>query len=64
MGTAMLKDRTAEALRKRADRLKLEALRAEDSCVQERMREHAADIERLASVVTPVLSADEPREAH
>jgi len=55
----MLKDRTAEALRHRAKSLRLAATRAEDSCVQDRMREKAAEFDRLVTVITPVLTPDE-----
>jgi hypothetical protein len=57
----MLRDRTAEALRHRAMSLRIAANRAEDTCVQEHMREKAAEFDRLVTVVTPVLSADEQR---
>ena len=55
----MLKDRTAETLRNRAQSLRMAAARAEDSCVQDRMREKAAEFDRLVTVITPVLSSDE-----
>jgi len=55
----MLKDRTAEALRNRAMSLRIAANRAEDACVQERMREKAAEFDRLVTVITPVLSPDD-----
>jgi hypothetical protein len=55
----MLRDRTAEALRNRAMSLRIAASRAEDSCVQDRMREKAAEFDRLVAVIKPVLSPDE-----
>ena len=57
----MLRDRTAEALRNRAMSYRIAANRAEDLCVQERMREKAAEFDRLVTVIKPVLSPDEPR---
>lgn len=57
----MLKDRTAEALRNRAMSLRIAANRAEDVCVQNQMREKAADFDRLVTVITPVLTPDETR---
>lgn len=56
----MLKDRTAETLRKRAMSLRIAANRAEDCCVQERMREKAAEFDRLVTMITPVLASDTP----
>jgi hypothetical protein len=55
----MLKDRTAETLRNRAKSLRLAAARAEDACVQGRIREKAAEFDQLATVIKPVLSSDE-----
>ena len=57
----MLKDRTTEALRGRIDQLRIAADRAEDSCVKLRLKARAEDFEKLITVVTPVLSADEPQ---
>ena len=60
----MLKDRTVEVLRNRAQSLRIAALRAEDTCVQELMRARADEFERLVTLVTPVLSSDEQRVTH
>lgn len=54
----MLKDRTAEELRDRAQELRIAAHAAEDNCVKLRLVARARDIERLIGLVTPVLSAD------
>ncbi len=59
----MLKDQTAEALRSRADTLRVAAAEAEDTCVKVRLLANARDFERLISIVTPVLSASEVRAA-
>ena len=55
----MLRDRTVDDLRGRANNLRDAATRAEDECVKIRILETAAGYDRLVREITPVLVAEQ-----